>query len=172
MANRYGGLVKIAYAGTEKRALLQGWENFQNAHPWGSTAAYLLPGVGTAAYGADALRAFSQGRVMAGLGNTLLAGASLIPGVGMLKALGRGAQLANGTRFARAGLAARAASRIPGVSALAPYASTFENWGRAVAPMGGLKPVAAGAGMSVFGSPAVPQYSPSNPYARQLSNYA
>ena len=197
MANRYSGLVKIAYADpTQRKALLQGWQNFTEAHPLGSMAMYMLPGVGTVASGVDAINAFSQGRVAAGLGHTLFAGAGLFGGAGLLRFLGRAGKIARGAELVKPGLVARAtqaASHIPGIGRLAPYSSKFNGWYEALKPVGGFKPVAAGAGLSMFGAPPVPQtpqiayrqpipyhghpyarqmYTASNPYARQLYNYA
>ena len=78
---------------------------------------YMLPGVGTALSARDAAQAFGQGRIMAGLGNTAMAGLSLIPGGGLaggaLKGIGRfagmGLRALKGTRAGAKAVGAGAA---------------------------------------------------------------
>ena len=84
--NKYAGLTKIAFG--------EGWDQWQAAHPVGSMAAYMTPGVGIGASAMDAARDFSRGHIVAGLGNTLFAAASALPFGGLLKGIAKGSRLA------------------------------------------------------------------------------
>ena len=102
--NKYAGLMRIAdpQGVQEKQALLDAYANWQERHPWLSLGSYFVPVAGAVPAGLDAARAFSQGRILSGLGNTALAATSLVGG-GMLakgigsaiEALGRGATAAS-----------------------------------------------------------------------------
>lgn len=181
MDTRYIGLVKIAFRKDMEKTGTW-WERYQAAHPIANTASYFVPGVGAAVSAGDALNAFSQGKVLSGLGNSLFAAASLIPAVGLLKGLGRGATLAarggkglpgalraNATvaahpnvkmpvhsGAARLGRRASMYSHLPGVAGIAPYSKGMLHTGNQVArvarPFGGWKGVVGGLGLMGAGA--------------------
>lgn len=90
---RYHGLLGIAET-MEKRALLEGWENLQNAHPIATTASYFIPGVGVVPSAMSAINDFSKGRILSGLGNTGMGLLSLVGLGGGAKLLGLGGKAA------------------------------------------------------------------------------
>ena len=131
---KFNGLLKIA--GIEKQAFLEGYTRWESAHPLMSAGLSFVPGVGTAMYGADAARDFSQGRILGGLANTVGAAGSLI-GLGWLgKGIGMGAKaLTAGGRFK--GLAA-AVPKIQGTLHSADnLGHAFGGWKGMLAAVGG-----------------------------------
>ena len=148
----YRGLTLIAFRDTpiEKRAFLEGLESFRNAHPWLSTAAYFTP-AGVPMMLADSARSFSQGRILGGVGNALLAGAGMLGLGGVARTLAHGARVASGA--ATGGRVANAVSRIPYMSKLNPYAGRMHGFADSVEsgfrPFSGWRPMTAGIGMTV-----------------------
>lgn len=136
---RYTGLQRIADKQLEKRAFLEGWEATRASHPIATTVADLIPGVGTGTALLDAGRAFSQGRILSGIGNTAMGALMLVPGAGLVTkgigAVGKGLM--------------RLAPRLG--KAVRQGAVGYRTAARAVKPYAGWKGFGAGLGLSIGG---------------------
>lgn len=98
------------YTGLTKIAILEGWENWEARHPGLSLASYFTP-AGVIPSGLDAVRAFSQGKLLSGLGSAVGGAASLVGLGAVARGLGIGARIAKGGIGGMHGLAAVAAAQ-------------------------------------------------------------
>lgn len=130
-ASAYGGGWGDFSAGAWNKAKRVGGavgRGLGTAADWGS---YAIPGVGTARMGYDAIKAFGQGNILGGIGNTIGAGVSLIPGGGFVgRGIGAGAKML-GRGLMRAGApTAGAAVRLGGRSLKSGLNTVNESLGK------------------------------------------
>jgi hypothetical protein len=109
------GFQPKAYSGTGAPSA---WSRWQERHPFASTAAYFVPGVGTGMLLGDAASAFGEGRFFSGLGNLGLGVLSIVPGGAAVAGLSRASRIARlAKKFGRSKSAvrglARVANRVP-----------------------------------------------------------
>lgn len=133
------GMTKVAFQPHDITA----WDRMQQAHPYASLGAYMLPFVGTGQSLGDMANNISKRRYLAAVGDAGWAALGLLPGAGLLKGIKGGA------KGLQAGRAAAQATRAAKVTA--STGKTFGGISRLLARLGyhaGDVGRSAGAGIS------------------------